>query len=369
MNRTNLAFNALGDDGIHFQGTVEKTKMFERNDFCIIAPKTKSIPVSHNILHIMSEFSLLNVILSLFCMATVYRLMQMVQKRLLSNMTQMATFEPSQINWIEALSKHYQSFFGDSITKVPTSQTLRNLFIGWCIFSFLITNIFTAKLISSLVIPRFPTDIDTLNELGASDIKLIYPDIYEDTLSAFFNRDQYTHRIFKGDLVVVPIKEIENMIANNKNNAYIMPNYKISYTAKKYFDKNTGKSFYHPVKECLFHIPRIYIIEKGSPYLQYVNDILSRLNEMGFLVHWLDETDFLHSLEGDIVEEESLEDIDDSQLQVVLKFEHLQISFYFLAIGLTLAALAFAMEWCWYCKDKIKNYISKLKIFKKSDKK
>lgn len=300
----------------------------------------------------MSKMAWITVILSFFFMATVYRIIQGIQKY--APLYRVCK-EKYLYSWPEILSGHFQSFFGDSINRLPTTLPMRALIVVWCIYSFLVTNAFTAKLISSLVLPRFQTDLETLDDLGSSNLKIVYPNLSNSTVFNFLQNNASLFAALRDQLIAVSNEEFYSLIATNKTgNAYVLPKFKADFLTKKYFDKINGRSYYHLMRQCMVYLPKIYMLEQGSPYLGHVNELLGRFHEMGFVVRWERETTFRLSLGGKIQEEEETNVIDESEIKVVITVSHIQTAFYLLFFGLALALLTFIMEhyqfWRWQKK-------------------
>lgn len=282
-------------------------------------------------------------------MATVYGLLQGVHQKCVH----MTRRETNVYTWVETFATHFQSFYGDSITKIPHTIPLRAMIVCWCIYSFLITSAFTAKLISSLVRPKHLDDINTIDELGNSNYKIIYPDYLNETLFTFLNTDRWSFGKLQDQMMGVTAKDFYTLVNNNRTgNAYIMSNYMAEYMVSKHFDSANGRSYYHLMHECLVYLPKVYLVQQGSLFLGHFNDLLARFYEMGFIVHWDRETVLEYSADGVIQEDE--QEVDESEIKVVIKMTHLQTAFYLLIIGLVISLTALAIELWYYKRSQLK---------------
>lgn len=275
-------------------------------------------------------------------MAIAYELLQNIQKRCVH----VTRREINVYTWYETFAILYQSLYGDSITKIPYTVAMRSMIVSWCIYSFLITSAFTAKLISSLVRPKHLPDINTIEELGSSNYRIIYPDYLNGTLYTFLNSDRWSFVKLQDQMMVVTARDFYTLVNNNRTeNAYVMTNYMAEYMVSKHFDSASGRSYYNLMRECLIYLPKVYLVQRGSSFLGHFNELLTRFNEMGFIVHWDRETEYEYSAEGIIQEAE--EEEDPSEIKVVIKVTHLQSGFYLLVIGLLISFIALLAE-LWY---------------------
>lgn len=337
FNDSNFAFNSLGYNPYMFHDTVDVTNSFERLDICVIVPKTGTESILYNLMRTLSPLTWSIVIASLFFMVIAYQSMQKLQRFVMSDKQQ----ERSVYSWPGTLSINFQSFFGDSITRLPTSFPMRWIVVCWCIYSFLICTAFTANLISSLVQPKNLPDFDTLEELGSSNLKIIYPNHLNASLYQFLKNDKRTFTMLQDQMMPVNRSHFYRLISTDRrSNAYVMTSDMVDDMVNKNLDGATGMPFYHRMKEALVYLPKVYLLEYGSPYLAYVNEMLGRFNEMGFMVLW--------NMRSAIFRSGAEHDTEDGlEIKVVLQMKHLQAAFYLWAVCLTISAIVFAVE-LWY---------------------
>lgn len=353
--RANVGFNAETYVREFHEGVVEASNSFERHDICVIVPNSAPESTLYNLMRTMTPMTWAIVIASICVMVTAYRFLQSLQQWLMGEENR----ERRHYSRCNALSIHFQSFFGDSITSLPSSMPLRILIVCWCIFSFLMTTAFTAKLISSLVLPRHLPDINTLRELSDSPLNVIYPDYLNRTLWQFLEDDDSLFTSLRDQMRPVSLEHFFALInEERKANAYVMRNYAAKYVKKVNVDAKTSRSYYHLMQECLVYSPKIYPIEQGSAYLVRINELLGRINEMGFGVKWERETIHRYTLDGKIkVSEDDMENedapmLDGEEPKVVITVSHLQTAFYLLGFGLMLSGLALAGEFWWVEKQR-----------------
>lgn len=236
QGHADISFNADSLAPFLVNETVEVTEAFDRNDICILVPIAGDAPIIYNLLRTVSKFTWLMILLSLIVMAAIYRLTQNIQQFIHSRRNPFYEY-----SWTEISTITFQSFFGDSITRIPVSMPLRLLVIGWCIYSFLITNVFTAKLIGSLVLPHRLNDIGSIEELGNSKLKIMYPRALADHIRQY--ADNHTMSMIADQLVKIENwNEFDAAIGNRSlyGTAYIMMRFYAELMEKKHYDKSTG---------------------------------------------------------------------------------------------------------------------------------
>ncbi|XP_037050330.1 uncharacterized protein LOC119084454 [Bradysia coprophila] len=334
FNADSLALLLVND------ASVAATDPFERNDMCVLVPKAGNEPIIWNLLRTMSKMTWVITLLSIVVMMLIYRWTQSVQKLIHSR-----KYPFYEYSWKDISTIIFQSFFGDAIRRIPQSMPLRILIIGWCIYSFLITNAFQAKLISSLVLPKGLEDIHTVEELGHSNLEIMYPRALGQLIQEY--TDNGTMNILRDQLVEVASWSEFDAFINNKSSttAYIMMRFHADLMEKRNFDKITGRPFYKTMDQCFLTFPRVYFLKLGSMYVDHVSEMLRRFHETGFIVKWTKHSEFISALHGNIpVDDIEEEDVDEADIKVVITPEHLQTSFILLVFGLIAASLVFVGE-------------------------
>lgn len=368
FRNADFGFNAQSHVPSLHGGLVETSNSFERHNICILVPSSAAEPTLFNLLYTMTPLTWTIVSVSICTAVVTYRWMLAAHRALI--ISPQARENLGAYSWPETMSVHFQSFFGDSICTLPRSWPLRLLIWCWCLYSFLITTAFTAKLISSLVLPRHLADIDTLRGLADSPLNVVYPQHLNATLWQFLSGDEDTSLLagLRDQMRAVPGSPERFhalMGAERTANAYVVHSYMAKYMRRKYVDAQTGRSAYHLMHECLVYLPKVYLLEKGSPYVGHVNELLGRFNEMGFMGQWEEETTHRFAVQagpqaagilladgdggggGDGAggsDEDDLGQLAEEDIKVVITVSHLQTAFYLLALGLAMATLAFAGE-------------------------
>lgn len=157
----------------------------------------------------------------------------------------------------------------------------RGILITIVIFSFIISSTYESIISSRLVNEPKAREIDTLEELDQSGLKILttIPDVFKPS-SEDIDQNSLLYRLYKKQKYA-PFSED---VLSNETNTGLLTRSKIAvYIIAINFDKTTGKDLYHIVKEKPLHLHRSFIIPKTSPYVHRMNDILLRSVESGFV--------------------------------------------------------------------------------------
>lgn len=346
--RAHFSFNVHGYAPYNFNNTVEQTNAFDHVKYCVIVPRNGVKPIAFNIFHSMTLAIWLLVIASIIivtiALAAVQYIHKKIRQRIANILVKHKNYSP-----IDLVTIVLQSFFGDSIETIAFRHSLRYILLGWLVYSFLITSAFTAKIISSLIKPNYHENINTIAELGASNLTIYYPKPLAKNIENGFDND--TIQMFVDNFKEVNSWEQHLKILNeNKTQyAYVLADYYCLYIVRTTVNNKTGESIFHMVPECLASHPKVYLAQRGSMYLGYVNELLGRFHEFGMFRRWVAEAKFLSLMEGRRTKYQTMgEEIDYATVKMVMNMEHLQTPFYMLASGLLLSTVMFCVEKGWY---------------------
>lgn len=350
FNRVNMSMNS---GWIYQQDGIENTNSFEQNNLCVIVPKATQVPTFYNLFYTMEVETWIVATLFITIVTTMYIIMQYLNKKVSRIDNEL------EMNWVETHFLILQSFFGDSLTKLPKAVALRLVIISWLFYSLIISSAFTGILISKLAIPLYENDLETIDELKESGMEILIPD-YMYQMRHVWNPELFES--LKPQLRPMSIEKFYEHLKQNKTNvAYAIRSFRAEYEITRMFDKKTGRPLYHKMKQCLVYFPSAYVATKGSPYIGMVNDWLSWFIEAGFMRHWEEMAQFSARIKGLIADEEELEEaeeVEDEEVKVVLSIEHLQSAFILLSIGLICSILVFFGELIWhYYEEKRQNKI------------
>lgn len=326
---------------------VDISNSFIRHDICILVPKAGDEPVFFNLLRAFSKLSWAILVLSLVFICAIFRTIQEIQSRNINS-----KFAEYDYTICEVFTMHYQATFGDTVMKLPLRVPLQSVLISWCLFTFLIASGFTAKLISSLVINRPMPDINNFRELIDSNLKVISTTAIHDGLKNIYPTHTLIDKIINNVIPIQTDAEFERLIETNKSgNAYIMLQYLASHMINKHYNKFTDKSHYHLMKNCLLSLPEVYLASAGSPYIDYINELLGLFHAHGFFNYWWHQVKTIYRGQKEDIQRK----VNESEIKVVITLDHMKAAFCLWGIGILMACTILFGEFIQYKIKQFKN--------------
>ncbi|XP_037030220.1 uncharacterized protein LOC119070041 [Bradysia coprophila] len=357
QKRAHFSFNIHAYAPYNFNNTVEQTNAFDHVKFCVIVPRNGMSPVAFNIFHSMTPAIWVLVIVAIVIVTIALASVQYAHKNIRKRINHL-TEQHKSYTIVELASIVLQSFFGDAIEQIAFyHHSLRFILLGWLIYSFLITSAFTATIISSLIKPNHRENINTIAELAASKLTILYPKPIAKNIENGF--DYHTFQLLEDNFKEINSWE-EHLTILNQNKtqyAYVLADYYCSHAVRSNIDKETGESIFHMVPECLSSHPKVYFAQRGSMYLGYVNELLGRFHEYGMFRRWIAESKFFSVMKGLRMGYQAADkEVDYASVKVAMNMEYLQTPFYMLVMGLLLSTIIFCVEKRWYKMVKQKQH-------------
>lgn len=228
------------------------------------------------------------------------------------------------------------------------SQTLRGRVIVacWIFYCFVISNAYLAHLISNLLLRLTQPQINTLANLEKSNYTVLAIPKYAKLIESNLN--------YKNDKYESLVKRLQRVTFKKFHEELSMNNVKVAYAHKRSFLKlimeDTKRTYhdrpiFHLMKECPVPFLTVYIVEYGSPFLNRINTIMRRVEEIGLTYHW---HHYLH-MERKVKDKTFERNTHDGPIP--LRLDHMQTAFYILAFGLVLGLLTFIYELCHHKKS------------------
>ncbi|XP_063697097.1 uncharacterized protein LOC134828074 [Culicoides brevitarsis] len=351
--KANISMNSRW---LYNQDMIENTNSYEQNNLCVIVPKATQIPSFYNLFYTMEAWTWVAAIVFTFTITTIYFVVQVSNKRFVDRGK-----GELELSVIDIFFYMLQSFFGDSLTRLPRSISLRLVIITWIFYAMIITTAFTGTLISKIAVPLYENDMETIEELANSEMDILILDyVYQ-------NRDIWDLELLER---LKPQMRAKNkteydrhLIRNTTGLAYALSDSRADFEIARRGDNKNGRPFFHKLRECLIYFPRGYIATIGSPYIGMINDLLGRFFEAGFNQYWEDMAQFKARIKGIILdteeeEEAEEEEEEEKEVRVILSVQHLESAFYLLGIGLAISTGIFIAEHITYrYQEKQKNKV------------
>lgn len=210
----------------------------------------------------------------------------------------------------------YQSFFGEIIIRTPISAPLRILIISWCVYSLLITAVFSGKMISSFVQTNRKPEIYSIDKLLNLNYTIYSTNVtvglktemeftqnqiieIEKACSEHLLSDDkcfdYHLQIHKVKNHIEKVNEVfhrMNYIEGSHNDfiAFINNNAnhsKYAYVMSKLNDDKIIRRYYNYGKQKFADLRLVYYVHMPMAYINRFNELLSMLAATGYLSYWI----------------------------------------------------------------------------------
>jgi hypothetical protein len=320
-NRADVSFNSqfLRSDYIN---DVDFTYPHDKEGFCIIVPKSRRIS------KFMYLFLPFHSTLWLACGVSIV---------VIATFWYLTTLKQTGIaNYIHVLINALAVFLVNPLRSNTFHKYGKIVFFTWIYSSMVLTAIYRSSLITSLVIPKFYEDINTLKDFDEAGLKLVmFPGIKESAvlgtmspLRISLNKKTFTTQNFS--------ECIDDLIRyKDRGCACNIMSAKWIVLQGRYFSK--GIPQLHLVQECLSWYVEAYEVRRESPFLPYFNFLISGVIESGLSKKWRDD-------DQSAVAGQKRRMIQASNQKVILQLSHLQAAFFTLIIGLFISILVFLWE-------------------------
>lgn len=222
-----------------------------------------------------------------------------------------------------------------NIMKYPPFHSERVFVVSLCLVSVIFGALLESSLATCYITPLYYQDIDTLKELDESGYKIYYKfssmkdDLFFSEASPLFAR-LGKKLTYINDVNVDMIKTVANkgrMAAVTRYSS--LKTESISFLA-------SNKVIY--IQDCPKTYGIAYVVPKDFPFLEKINDVLLQLLSAGLIQQWIKEMydqASINLINSHILDEEPLK---------ILSLADLQLAFYLLLGGNTLAGITLLIE-------------------------
>jgi hypothetical protein len=213
----------------------------------------------------------------------------------------------------------------------------RIFFFTWMYLSVVLTTTYQSFLITSLVVPQFYKDINTLEDFDESGLRLVmFPGIKESALLDTLN----PLRVRLDKKTIITTQNFSTCLSNlihykDRGCAFNKLSAEWAVRQKEYF--TNGVPQLHVVGECLSWYVEAYEVSRESPFLPYFNELISRFVESGMFRKWRDDVHATASQKQRWI-------FPASNQKVILQLSHFQAAFSSLVIGTLISILVFLWE-------------------------
>lgn len=293
---------------------VEFTVPYDNDKICVIAPKSEEIPHWAEIFHSFKRKVLMLFLVVIGLSVLIWYKLSKTGNRA----------------WIEIFS----IFINVPVKMVLTPQ--RKIFLTFLLqFLVIINGVFQGNLIKSFSAVSYYPDINTLEELDRSGLKILT------SLGVFNNNESDLFKSLQSKVIDINASAIERvaywkniMALERKNDANLF---------KSVYVSSDGTPLIHVVPECPISYHLGFIVNEGSPYLPRLNQLIRRMFESGLTKKWYSDI----SQKIIIKRRFNKHDVKENR-RVSFSLYDMQLVFLTLILGLTSSFIVFVCERIFY---------------------
>ncbi|XP_017473246.1 PREDICTED: uncharacterized protein LOC108364168 [Rhagoletis zephyria] len=307
---------------------------------CIYVPKAQRIPQS-----ILPLFSVhfgvwLSFLLAAFVCCFIWCLIRRINLFLNIRKCSDTPLDPSQ--WWQYVGIYVDTWVlwvRVNIVRYPPFNSERVFIASLCLASVIFGAIFESSLATVFIHPLYYNDINTLQELDESNLKIIYKySSMADDL--FFSNTSLLYARLNKKLVHLQNLNADVMldIAKNGGKASVTRLTSIMLESLQFI---LAKQV-HVIPECPKLYTISYVIPKDAPWEKAINDLLLQFCSSGLITKWINDM----KTEVDIEVMTNGMNFEKSNVFKVLTVTDLQLAFYVVLLGNSLAAMSLVVELC-----------------------
>ncbi|XP_049961916.1 ionotropic receptor 21a-like [Schistocerca serialis cubense] len=306
----------------------------DKEDLCILVNKSSRIPQYLNIILPFAIIAWMTILLSMPFTAFFWSLI-----RRFGNGSSRA--EKFACVYINSFLKIFSVFLSIAVPSLPSVGRERILFVMWTFFSLIITNTFQGSLTSYLTIPKYMPDIDTMEQLSRSGLKiLIHPE-----LLPVFKLDTGNPVIDALNRNLIPDIDMEGYpekIQSDGGTCALVNAYVGQFLIRSRHYVRNGFPLLHLTKECPLPAVVAFATQKYSPLQPRFDSLIRRIVEAGLYKKWQKNTLDESIAAGDLLLISNREGKADTER---ITISHLQMPFYLLFLGYFLSSVLFFTEY------------------------
>lgn len=313
----------------HFEGKVEATLSIGRDDICFLVPRKGKLIDIGNLFRPFNLETWILIGVFLPCYVLIFYALTGTKQT-----------EPI---YRRSFQYYFLYFYGSILQQsfpfIPQIRRQRILIANWMIGVLLLSFMYQSTLSGSAIIPKDSPDIDNMEELARSDLKIASFARYNRQITQFFSDPVYRgiYNPLLNKLIDCSIGDFNDLIKSFDRSYGFANKFHINMYLRRMYTKDSNV-FYHQVKQCPVPYLGVYGIQYGTPYKKHINFIIRQAQEGGIIEEWeranqISEQKMMGSGDGGLVR---------------FSLVHLQTAFYLLFLGLTISILAFFGEKIFY---------------------
>jgi hypothetical protein len=257
----------------------------------------------------------------------------------------LAKFESKELKsfrrFVNSITNTWAVLLSVSLSTMPRTTPLRMFFFSWVCYSLAINIVFQAYLTTFLVEPGFEKAITSVEEMFTSGIKYgIHPFLFDQYYTDTTGSD--SRKFFKNPVNCTKLELCFTWTSKYRNISFISSPLIVDYFY--HLSQTSDDNEYRPICRIdgasVIRTDMVMLLQKGSPFLDRVNEIISRVSESGIFNQWIQESPERKSpIKSTAMSKKSLGDEFYN-----LNMMHMQSAFYLLLFTEGLGFISFLME-------------------------
>lgn len=304
------------------------TYPFSTDGIMVIVPKGGEIPKYFNLFFVFSVNSWITLFITMLVLFLILNLIQSISKFYLNNVSTISSIELIRITV-------NQPTLGFRRANYPKKVFL----IFFIFFSVIMSVALQSSLTGVLATPKYYKDINNLEELKRSNLKIL---IFKPYVNYMRRPSGIMYRKFviSSELQTVA----KTMLSGNLNYAYTYPSKSIAQYWMRFTTKLFARQIFHMVPVPLIPHCRAYFCIRNSPYLGTVDRIMLNLFESGSISY----DQIVGLSKGNLMQYPKHRKFflkhHRKHFIKSLSLEHTQTAFYILLMGYVLSIFALVLE-------------------------
>jgi len=230
------------------------------------------------------------------------------------------------------------------VSRMPSTPSVRSLFLGWVCFSVAFCTVFQAFLISFITDSGYKTPIQNMDELFASGINLAYP---QEQSFLFQGYDETEISMLQRNRVNCPSYDVcVDWTKYQKNVSILLIDKHVekNYALGRFVGENSEPLVCRLEDGIVSLTYTNMLMFHGDPLMRRINEIIARVVEAGLYTFWIS----LNFQKYKILSRKIgiVHPLDE---YYSFNLYHMQPAFYLLLIGWCLSALCFMVELLYNC--------------------
>lgn len=167
---------------------------------------------------------------------------------------------------------------------IPTTQThLRVLFIVFAFAGLCLSTAYSAGFTSSLTYPRYSEPIWTIKDMIKQNVKISVKEHVDENEEASF-------KSFLNEFVNPDVRSLANQFASDDSDKYsharLVKVWGGRYVTDTEDMDDYSKTHYQVLRECIMQENIVFVLQRNSPFISFINKQIQRFIEHGFVDYW-----------------------------------------------------------------------------------